>query len=232
MFFKNLELVKEDENNKKVKTKKELPQTDAEVIIDVERKISKDSLTSIKVVSKDQMDQVAVSLQDVSEESQSINVITKDETEHVAVSLGEEAGKSEDKILEVTVKTSEEKSTPEEIQEMSAEVAVEVEAMTDSNESPSEVAIGDATDETDGITQPFLEYEIDDELPWAMYRSLNAPPTSRVPLEEEEEWPQSEEDEEYGRYSRSMSMININNIMILQQGSGWQKGRSNFRNDR
>lgn len=41
----------------------------------------------------------------------------------------------------------------------------------------------------------FLEYEIDDELPWAMYRSVDSTGT-RLPIEDDAEWPASEEEED------------------------------------
>ena len=39
--------------------------------------------------------------------------------------------------------------------------------------------------------------ELDDELPWAMYRSLDTPP-QRPPVEEDDDWPASDDDEDYG----------------------------------
>lgn len=241
-----MESVKEDAKEKQDQAKDGIPPTDsespattteqkeAEVVIEVERKISKDALTSIKVVPTEQTEQVAVSLEQVAEESDSISVVTKEQTEHVTVSVSEDADKTDnEKVLDVTIETTEEKittektqemsaevqveaaddnkteplsevTTGEETQEMSAEVKVEVEAVADNTGSPSEVTAGeeeakdDVKEEADG-KQPFLEYEIDDELPWAMYRSLDAPLTNKAPVEEEDEWPQSEEEEEYGK---------------------------------
>ena len=39
--------------------------------------------------------------------------------------------------------------------------------------------------------------ELDDELPWAMYRSLDTPP-QRPPVEEDDDWPASDDDGDYG----------------------------------
>ncbi|XP_015747327.1 PREDICTED: high mobility group nucleosome-binding domain-containing protein 5-like [Acropora digitifera] len=53
------------------------------------------------------------------------------------------------------------------------------------------------TNETE-TGKDYLKYEeLDDELPWAMYRSLDTPP-QRPPIEEDEDWPASDNDEDYG----------------------------------
>lgn len=46
-------------------------------------------------------------------------------------------------------------------------------------------------------TETGVKYEIDDELPWAMYRSMDTPP-QRTPVEEDEDWPASDDDDDYG----------------------------------
>lgn len=52
------------------------------------------------------------------------------------------------------------------------------------------------TNETE-TGKDYLKYEeLDDELPWAMYRSLDTPP-QRPPIEEDEDWPASDNDEDY-----------------------------------
>lgn len=39
--------------------------------------------------------------------------------------------------------------------------------------------------------------ELDDELPWAMYRSLDIPP-QKPPVEEDDDWPASDDEGDYG----------------------------------
>ena len=39
--------------------------------------------------------------------------------------------------------------------------------------------------------------ELDDELPWAMYRSMDTPP-NRPPVEEDDDWPTSDDEGDYG----------------------------------
>lgn len=52
----------------------------------------------------------------------------------------------------------------------------------------------------------YSKYEIDDELPWAMYRSLDTPP-QRSPVEEDDDWPASDEDEDYGRLLKIIILL-------------------------
>lgn len=53
------------------------------------------------------------------------------------------------------------------------------------------------TNETE-TGKDYLKYEeLDNELPWAMYRSLDTPP-QRPPVEEDEDWPASDSEEDYG----------------------------------
>ena len=81
------------------------------------------------------------------------------------------------------------------------EVALEMEGeKATSNDEGNGNGDSVITTETPATQTAFLEYEIDDELPWAMYRSLDAPP-GRRPVEEEDEWPPSEEDDDYGENS-------------------------------
>ena len=52
----------------------------------------------------------------------------------------------------------------------------------------------------------YSKYEIDDELPWAMYRSMDSPP-QRTPVEEDEDWPASDDDEDYGKLFESILFL-------------------------
>ena len=52
------------------------------------------------------------------------------------------------------------------------------------------------TNETE-TGEDYSKYELDDELPWAMYRSMDTPP-QRNPVEDDDDWPASEDDEDYG----------------------------------
>ena len=61
------------------------------------------------------------------------------------------------------------------------------------------------TNETETGTD-HSKYEIDDELPWAMYRSMDSPP-QRTPVEEDEDWPASDDDEDYGKLFESILFL-------------------------
>ena len=53
------------------------------------------------------------------------------------------------------------------------------------------------TNETEtGVDHSKYE-ELDDELPWAMYRSVDTPP-NRPPVEEDDDWPASDDEGDYG----------------------------------
>lgn len=52
----------------------------------------------------------------------------------------------------------------------------------------------------------YSKYEIDDELPWAMYRSMDTPP-QRAPVEEDEDWPASDDDKDYGKLFESIQLL-------------------------
>ena len=53
------------------------------------------------------------------------------------------------------------------------------------------------TNETEtGVDHSKYE-ELDDELPWAMYRSMDTPP-NRPPVEEDDDWPASDDEGDYG----------------------------------
>lgn len=179
---------------------------DSEVVIDVERKISKDSLTSIKVIPSEKTDKTettAVPLMEEDEESDKKSLEVKVEASEkkdveetlntsAVVELGSEVD-SEKKLDNDQTKQTEEMQAEKNAEEKSVAVALEVEGVSDNTKDEA------PTDNVDGKKEPFLEYEIDDELPWARYRSLDVPP-SKVPVEEEDEWPQSEEDEDYGQF--------------------------------
>lgn len=153
-------------------------------------------------------------------------MIPRDHKDDVSVTLAEEPDEVRENVLEVKVQATDEPGT-EELVNTSAVVEVEPESKDENNAENTEqldeqeenvqnvsIDVGlesdeteakiqqedsqEQTDEADGKAQVFLEYEINDELPWARYRSLDAPP-SRPAVEEDDEWPQSEEDEDYGR---------------------------------
>lgn len=105
-----------------------------------------------------------------------------DTVEHVAVSIEEEAKTENAEGGEGEIKTEsteggEGEPNKEEAQPVTSETVV--------------------TNETEtGVD--YSKYEIDDELPWAMYRSMDTP-NQRSPVEEDDDWPASDEDEDYGK---------------------------------
>lgn len=100
--------------------------------------------------------------------------------EHVAVPIEEEAKTENAEGGEGEIKTE---STEGGEGEPSQEEALPVTSVV--------------TNETEtGVN--YSKYEIDDELPWAMYRSMDTPP-QRSPVEEDDDWPASDEDEDYGK---------------------------------
>ena len=54
----------------------------------------------------------------------------------------------------------------------------------------------------------YAKYEIDDELPWAMYRSMDTPP-QRTPVEEDQDWPASDDDEDYSKLFESTLFLKL-----------------------
>lgn len=192
-----------DEIPKPESSSVEVEQQDSEVVIEVERKISKDRLTSIKVIPSDKTDMIAVPLPEEREETDEkalevkVEASEKIETEEALNTSAVIELEPETKV-EKEPEDTEQTEMQEEVQNVS--VALEVQPESDGVNGEGQ------TDNVDGKTEPFLEYEIDDELPWARYRSLDAPP-KRNPVEEDDEWPQSEDDEDHGMSTLVFSLM-------------------------
>lgn len=108
--------------------------------------------------------------------------VEDENVEHVVVPVEEEAKNEAAKGGEGVVKTgSTEGGEGEPSQEDAVPVTMET-TVTNENETGEDHSKYD---------------ELDDELPWAMYRSLDTPP-QRPPVEEDDDWPASDDDGDYG----------------------------------
>lgn len=105
-----------------------------------------------------------------------------DSVEHVAVPIAGEPSTNEGK-REVKSENPEGKEG-----EIKTEDTKEEETMPLTSETV-------VTNETE-TSEDYSKYELDDELPWAMYRSMDTPPQMN-PIEEDDDWPASEDDEDY-----------------------------------
>ena len=108
--------------------------------------------------------------------------VEDENVEHVVVPVEEEVKSEAAEGGEGVVKTgSTEGGEGEPSQEDAAPVTMET-TVTNENETGEDHSKYD---------------ELDDELPWAMYRSLDTPP-QRPPVEEDDDWPASDDDGDYG----------------------------------
>ena len=117
-----------------------------------------------------------------------------DGVEHVAVHVEEEAKTENVEGGEGEVKTEGTEGGEGEIKPESTEGGEREPSLEGTLPLTSETVV---TNETETGTD-YSKYEIDDELPWAMYRSMDSPP-QRTPLEEDEDWPASDDDEDYSK---------------------------------
>lgn len=114
----------------------------------------------------------------VEEKGEEVAIVMTDSVEHVAVPIEDE------------VKTENAEG---------GEGEVKTESTEGGEGKPSQEEAMLVTSETvvTNETETGVKYEIDDELPWAMYRSMDTPP-QRTPVEEDEDWPASDDDDDYG----------------------------------
>ena len=118
--------------------------------------------------------------------------------EHVAVPLEEEAKTENVEGGEGEVKTDSTESGDGEIKPETTEGGEGEPTLEGTFPLTNETVV---TNETEtGVD--YSKYEIDDELPWAMYRSMDSPP-QRNPVEEDEDWPASDDDEDYSKLFES-----------------------------
>ena len=148
------------------------------------------------------------------------NTETSDET-NVEQKQGE-ANTEEEKPVEKTDADKEEGKPDAVAIEMTENVEqvavpVEEEGKTESAEGGEGEVKPESTEGGEGVTPVPVETtvitetetgmdhskyeELDDELPWAMYRSLDTPP-QRPPVEEDDEWPASDDEGDYGNILR------------------------------
>ena len=124
------------------------------------------------------------------EKPEAVAIETTESAEHVAVPIEDEAktGRGEEETKAENAEGGEGEIKTESTEggetEPNQEEAVPV---------TSETVV---TNETE-TGADYSKYELDDELPWAMYRSMDTPP-QRNPVEDDDDWPASEDDENYG----------------------------------
>ena len=136
-----------------------------------------------------------------------VAIAMTDSVEHVAVPVEEEA-KTENveggEGGEGEVKTDSTEGGEGEIKPESTEGGEREPSLEGTLPLTGETVV---TNETETGTD-YSKYEIDDELPWAMYRSMDSPP-QRTPVEEDEDWPASDDDEDYGELFESILLVSI-----------------------
>ena len=112
---------------------------------------------------------------------------------------GEVEDESADNIAIEVTETVEEVAIPveDEVKTEGGESEVKPESTEGGDSEPIAVETT-VTNETETEMNYFKYEELDDELPWAMYRSLDTPP-QRPPVEEDEDWPASDNEEDYGK---------------------------------
>ncbi|XP_068706194.1 uncharacterized protein [Montipora foliosa] len=110
---------------------------------------------------------------------------------------GEVEDESADNIAIEVTETVEEVAIPveDEVKTEGGESEVKPESTEGGDSEPIAVETT-VTNETETEMNYFKYEELDDELPWAMYRSLDTPP-QRPPVEEDEDWPASDNEEDY-----------------------------------
>ena len=167
----------------------------------------------------------------VSNEGESLGQDT-DKPESVAIEIPAVDG-AEQTATEVAVAITEEVTTEETTETMSvvvekahgiddekSEVAEVMETVVTVDPIPAEddgkteaveIEEGGEVKQLESEVAPnvFLEYEIDDELPWAMYRSVDS--IGKKPaVEEDDEWPASEDEEDVCKYCTFINEIVMN----------------------
>ena len=128
------------------------------------------------------------------EKPDAVAIEMADSVEHVSVPVEEEEAKTENvEGVEGEVKTESTEGGEGEIKPESTEGGEGEPNLEGTLPLTSETVVTNET-ETD---MDYSKYEIDDELPWAMYRSMDSPP-QRTPVDEDEDWPASDDDGDYG----------------------------------
>ena len=128
---------------------------------------------------------------DEEEKPEAVAIEMTEGVEQVSVPIEEEAKTESGEVGEGEVKTEsteggEDKPSQEDVVPVAVETTVTNEMETGADHSKYD--------------------ELDDELPWAMYRSMDTPP-QKPPVEEDDDWPASDEEGDYGNiFEIEMSM--------------------------
>lgn len=136
------------------------------------------------------------------EKPDAVAIEMTDSVEHVAVPVEEEAKTENVEGGEGEIKTESKEGEEVEVKPKSTEGGEGEPSLEGTLPLTSQTEV---TNETETGTD-YSKYEIDDELPWAMYRSMDSPP-QRTPVEEDEDWPASDEDEDYGKLFESVLFL-------------------------
>ena len=134
------------------------------------------------------------------EKPDAVAIEMSDSVEHVAVPMEDDAKNGEGG--EVEAKTESTESVEGEIKPESTEGGEGEPILEGTLPLTGETVV---TNETE-TGMDYSKYEIDNELPWAMYRSMDSPP-QRTPVEEDEDWPASDDDEDYGKLFDSILFL-------------------------
>lgn len=144
------------------------------------------------------------------EKPDAVAIEMADSVEHVAVPVEEEEAKTENvEGGEGEVKTESTEGVEGEIKPESTEGGERECSLEGTLPLTSETVV---TNETE-TGMDYSKYEIDDELPWAMYRSMDSPP-QRTPVEEDEDWPASDDDEDYGMLFESILFLQLTFVSV------------------
>lgn len=122
---------------------------------------------------------------------------TADSVEHVAVPI---EGNTEEEKKEVKFENVEGGDG-----EVRTDHAKEEEAEPRQEQTMPLISETVVTNETE-TSEDYSKYQLDDELPWAIYRSMDTPP-QKNPIEEDDDWPASEDDEDYGNMLFHLSVV-------------------------
>lgn len=194
-FLQELEAVKEEGSvEQKHDTSKDKQSTEDEK--------DKDTKEDTKTIGDDgtapEVKQLEEKLDKGQEKPDVVTIEMTGSVEHVAVPLEEEAKTENVEGGEGEVKTESTESGEGEIKPETTEGGEGEPILEGTLPLTNETVV---TNETEtGVD--YSKYEIDDELPWAMYRSMDSPP-QRNPVEEDEDWPASDDDDDYGKLFES-----------------------------
>ena len=142
---------------------------------------------------------------DVTQESVETSERTHEEEPRADEKKTEKA-KETDKEKEISDAVSIEMMGDEKLVSVPIEKEVAVESPQVEAEQGRKEETATLTNETETSVEQ-SKYELDDELPWAMYRSMDSPP-HRPPVQEDDDWPASDDDdEEYSKFCQLLYFL-------------------------